>query len=140
MPAATGYIGVLKNSEVTFTATDYANQMTRARLVPEVPSQQIRTLVPDGTLSDVDSAAWTFEIAGIQKLNTGGLAKMLNDATPGSEIEVTWQPVKGVVGQPEYTFMVIAQPVPIGGDQGGFATFEAVLQVVGAPVVAAISS
>lgn len=140
MPAATGYIGVLKDSSVEIAAVDYANQMTRARLVPEVPSQTIRTLVPDGAITDVDSAAWTFEIAGIQKLNTGGLAKALNDAEPGDILAVVWQPRKDVVGQPEYAFNVVAKPVPIGGDQGGFAVFEAVLEVVGAPVPSVIAS
>ncbi len=140
MPAATGYIGVLKDSLVEFAATDYANQLTRARLVPDVPSQTVRTLVPDGALTDVDSAAWTFEIAGIQKLATGGLVKMLNDAEPGDIIAVEWEPKKGVVGQPTYTFNVVAQPVTVGGDQGAFATFEAVLQVVGSPTVGTIAS
>jgi hypothetical protein len=140
MPAATGYIGVLRDSLIEIGATDYANQMTRARLVPDVPSQTVRTLVPDGALTDVDSAAWTFEIAGIQKLSTGGLVKALNDAEPGDILAVEWEPKKGVVGQPSYTFNVVAQPVTVGGDQGAFATFEAVLAVVGQPVVSAISS
>lgn len=140
MPAATGYIGVLRDSLIEIGATDYANQMTRARLVPEVPTQTIRTLVPDGAITDVDSAAWTFEIAGIQKFATGGLAKALNDAEPGDILAVTWQPKKDVVGQPEYTFNVVAKPVPVGGDQGAFGTFEAVLEVVGSPVESAIAS
>lgn len=139
MPAATNYLGVLKDSEVLIEGTDYANQMTRSRLVPEVPVQTIRTLVPDGNISDVDSPAWTWEIAGIQKLATGGLLKLLNDATPGDLLDVVWQPLKDVVGQPQYAFTVKAKPGPIGGDQGAFATFEMVLELEGEPVELPIS-
>lgn len=139
MPAATNYIGVLKDSEVLIEGTDYANQMTRSRLVPEVPTQTVRTLVPDGTINDVDSAAWTWEIAGIQKLATGGLLKLLNDSEPGALLDVVWQPVKDTVGQPQYTFTVRAKPGPIGGDQGAFAQFEMVLEVEGTPVEVPLS-
>jgi hypothetical protein len=134
MSAVTGYIGVLKNSSIEIEGTDFANQMTRSRLVPDVPGQQVRTLVPDGTVSDTDSASWTWEIAGIQKVNTGGLVTMLNAATPGTLLDVEWEPVKDTITQPHYVFQVVAQPVPIGGDQGAFAQFEAVLQVAGQPV------
>lgn len=140
MPAVTGHIGVLKDSLIEIEGTDYANQMTRSRLVPETPSQSLRTLVPDGTVTDTDSASWTWEVAGLQKHATGGLAKLLNDAAPGDLLEVVYQPRKGVVGQPEYTFTVVAKKVPIGGDQGAFATFEAVLEVQGEPVESTISS
>lgn len=139
MPAVTGHIGVLKSSEVTINGTDYANQLTRARLVPETPSQSLRTLVPDGTITDTDSASWTFEIAGIQKYATGGLAKLLNDAAPGSILTVVWEPRKDVTGQPSYSFSVVAKAVPVGGDQGSFGTFEVVLDVIGSPVVTNIA-
>lgn len=139
MPAATNYLGVLKDSEVTIEGTDYANQMTRSRLVPEVPTQTVRTLVPDGTISDVDSPAWTWEIAGIQKLATGGLLKLLNDAEPGALLDVVWAPLQGVAGQPQYSFTVKAKPAPIGGDQGAFAQFELVLELEGEPVEVPLS-
>lgn len=139
MPAATNYLGVLRDSLVELDGTDYANQMTRARLVPEVPTQTVRTLVPDGAINDVDSPAWTFEIAGIQKLATGGLLKKLNDANPGDLISVEWEPKTGVTGQPHYEFQVRAKPAPIGGDQGAFATFELVLEVEGEPVTTDIA-
>lgn len=138
MPAVTGHIGVLKSSEITINGTDYANQLTRARLVPDTPSQSLRTLVPDGTITDTDSASWTFEIAGIQKYAAGGLAKLLNDSTPGTVLTVVWEPRKDVVGQPSYAFSVVAKPVTIGGDQGAFGTFELVLDVVGSPVASTL--
>jgi hypothetical protein len=140
MPAVTGHIGVLKNSLVSIEAVDYANQLTRARLVPETPSTTLRTLVPDGSITDVDSPVWTFEIAGVQKQATGGLASVLNAATPGDLLDVIWEPVAALVGQPHYVFQVVAKPVPVGGDQGGQALFEAVLEVIGAPVKSLISA
>ena len=48
----TTYTGAvfLKNAMVKFASTDFANQCTKARLVPDVPSTTVRTLVPDGRL------------------------------------------------------------------------------------------
>src|ERR1044072_2079648 len=139
MAAVTGHIGVLKNSLVEFETVDHANELTRARLVPDTPSSTLRTLVPDGALTDVDSAAWTFELAGVQKHKTGGLAAVLNAATPGDLLDVEFEPVKAVSGQPHYEFQVVAKPVPIGGDQGAQGLFEIVLEVVGSPVMTAIA-
>ena len=139
MPAATDYLGVLKNSLFTVEGTDYANQLTRIRLVPDTPTQTIRTLVPDGSISDVDSATYTLEIAGIQKLATGGLLKLFNDTEPGTLLDVEWEPLKDTVGQPNFVFQIKSMPGPVGGDQGAFATFEMVLQVEGQPVDAAQS-
>lgn len=133
MPAATNYLGVLKDSLFEVEGQDYANELTRVRLVPDVPTQTIRTLVPDGAISDVDSPSYTLEIAGIQKLATGGFLKLLNDSEPGTLLDVTWEPLTGVVGQPQYTFQVKSMPGPVGGDQGAFATFEMVLTVEGIP-------
>lgn len=138
MAAMSGQIGVMKNSLVSFAGTDYANQLTRARLVPEAPSSTLRTLVPDGAITDVDSAVWTFEIAGLQKHATGGLAAVLNAATPGDLLAVIFEPAKAVTTQPHYVFTVVAKPVPAGGDQGGQAVFEIVLDVIGQPVKTAI--
>lgn len=134
MPAATNYLGVLKDSLFTVEGSDHANELTRIRLVPDVPTQNLRTLVPDGNITDVDSAAWTLEIAGIQKLATGGLLKLLNDSEPGTLLDVEWEPLKDVAGQPNYVFQIKSMPGPVGGDQGAFATFEMVLQVEGQPV------
>ncbi len=139
MSVVTGHVGVLKNSLVEIESVDYANQLTRARLVPDTPQQVTRTLVPDGAIVDVDSAAWTFEIAIVQKLASGGLVKALLDATPGDELEVVYVPKK-VNGEPQATFTVIAQPVPIGGDQGAQAISEVTLAVQGQPVFGTYSA
>jgi hypothetical protein len=134
MAAVTGHIGVLKDSLVEFETVDHANELTRARLVPETPEQTVRTLVPDGAITDTDSAAWTFEIAGLQKHVTGGLGYLLNTSEPGTLLDVVYEPKAGLVGGVHYEFQVSSKPIPIGGDQGAQGTFELVLSVQGSPV------
>jgi hypothetical protein len=132
MAAPTGAI-VYKNAIVTIDEVEYANQCTKARLVPDVPIQTVRTLVPDGVVQDVDSAVWTFEVSALQINTAGGLALALRTAAPGDEIDVILQPKAGF-SQPKATFTVMALPAPFGGDQGAFLTMELVFPVKGAPV------
>lgn len=124
---------VLKNASVEVETVEYANQCTLARLVPETPIQTKRTLVPDGVVQDVDSPAWTFEISALQKNTSGGLAKALRDATPGSQLDVVLVPDDGL-SKPQASFTILALPVDFGGEQGDWAEFEAVFPVVGQPV------
>ncbi|WP_420123206.1 hypothetical protein [Nakamurella sp.] len=131
MPAATG-AHVYKNAVVTIDSVEYANQLNKARLVPEQPIQTMRTLVPDGVVQDVDSPVWTFELSGLQINVAGGLAKALRDAN-GGEIDIVLQPKAGV-GQANATFTVIALMPEFGGEQGNWLTQELSLPVVGQPV------
>lgn len=130
MPAVTG-VHVMRDATVELGGTDYANQVRKARLVPDTPMQQYRTLVPDGTISDVDSASWTLELIGVQKWTTGGLAKFLND-NAGTEVTLTLVPRNGT-GNANATATVIAMTVPFGDEQGNFPTFDVTLPVVGEP-------
>lgn len=133
MPAPVG-AKVFKNAVVTIDAVEYANQLSRARLVPETNTQTFRTLVPDGSVSDDDSPVWTFELAGLQINVANGLAKALRDATPGEELEVELQDEAGV-GKPMATFTMKAKPVPFGGTTGQFLQMEDLtFAVVGQPV------
>lgn len=129
MPAYAG-AHVMRNASVTIGAVEYANQVTKARLVPDTPIQTLRTLVPDGAIQDIDSTVWTLELSGIQDMLTGGLAKALNDAA-GTELDVVLQPKSGSA-QSTATFTIIAMPVEFGGEQGNFRTFEGEFPVVGA--------
>lgn len=131
MPAPTG-AHVYRNALVTVESVEYANQVTKARLVPDTPIQTVRTLVPDGAVQDIDSTVWTFELSGLQINATGGLAKALRDAA-GTELDIVLQPKAGF-SQPTATFTVIALPAEFGGDQGSFLMTELELPVVGAPV------
>lgn len=130
---------VVRDAVVTVETVEYANQCNVARLVPETPVQTMRTLVPDGAIVDVDSPVWTFEVTAVQKNNTGGLAKVLRSAAPGTQLDVVLTP-KDLTGEDSATFTILAMPVPFGGEQGSFPTFEAVFAVIGQPVFSSVSA
>lgn len=128
---------VMRDASVVVDEVEYANQVWRARLVPDVPIQQQRTLVPDGVIVDVDSAVWTLELTFAQINHAGGLAKLLRDAAPGTEMDMVLQPsgaAAQVNGSPFATFTVKTLPTPFGGTQGELANNELVLPVVGQPL------
>jgi hypothetical protein len=137
MAAPTGAF-VLKDATVTIDSVEYANQCTKAQLTPDQPVQTVRTLVPDGVVSDVDSAAWTFDISALQINGSGGLAKALRDADPGDTLACVLAPSNGT-GNAKATFTILVLDVPFGGEQGNFATFEASFPVVGSPVFGTLS-
>jgi hypothetical protein len=123
---------VWRNAVVSIAATQYANQLRIARLVPDTPIQSYRTLVPDGAVQDVDSPLWTFEITGLQINRTGGLAHALRVAEVGSTLAIVLTP-HDADGEDSATFNVLALPPPFGGTQGEFGTIEMVLPVLGQP-------
>ena len=137
MPAPTG-AHVMRNASVKIGAVEFANQVTKARLVPDTPIQTLRTLVPDGVVQDVDSTVWTLELSGVQDwTNTTGIADALNDAN-GTQVTVILAP-QNTTGKVTATVSVIALPVEFGGEQGNFRTFEVELPVVGAPTFGAVA-
>ena len=124
---------VLKTPIITIGGTSYANQLTKTRLVAETPTVTIRTLVSDGSVTDVDTAVWTFELAGIADWKNGqGLADYLND-NANALVTVIFQPKSGS-GEKSATFQMYAHPVDFGGEQGQFAVFDATFGISGAPV------
>lgn len=136
MTVATG-VYVVRDALFTLATVTYANQITVARLVPDVPIQTLRTLVPDGAIQDVDSAVWTLELTLVQKNNTGGLSKALRTAAPGSVLACVLAP-KDLDGEDTAAFNILALPPPFGGEQGNFPTAEMVFPVVGQPVFSTI--
>lgn len=120
---------VMKYSSVEIDEVEYANQVTTALLTPDTPTQQLRTLDPTGTLSDVDSPVWTFQLAGPQ----GGTLAAALRAAAGTAIDVVFQPKVGAT-QEVATFSAIAIAPPFGGAQGAYRTFDLTMVVVGAPV------
>ena len=126
---------VIKNALVKFGGTDFSNQCTKARLVPDTPEQTLRTLVPDGVVTDTDSTVWTLELSGIQDWETGGLAAFLN-TNAGTLQNVIVAPVAGT-GKKQATVSVRVKPVDFGGDQGAWSTFDVSLMVQGQPTFAA---
>lgn len=125
---------VMRDSSIEVDEVEYANQFWRSRLVPDVPIVSQRTLVPDGTIVDVDNPVWTWEVTFAQINKTGGLSKVLRDAAPGTEFDVVYVPNDAGVGSPTATFTVKAMPTPFGGEAGTLANNEMVLPVVGSPV------
>lgn len=123
---------VMKNCLVKFGATEYTNQVQKARLVPEVNIQTIKTLVPDGVIQDVDTPTWTFEMTAIQDyVASQGLARYLLDNS-GTSVVVTLEPIKDGA---TWTFTAILVPGEVGGEQGGYATIEVTMPVLGQPAV-----
>jgi hypothetical protein len=135
----TAYVGafVIKNALVKFASTDYTNQCTKAILVPDTPSQTIRTMVPDGQVTDTDSTVWTLQLEGLQDWETGGLALYFN-TNAGSLVTAIVAPVAGT-GKKQATVSVKIKPVPFGGEAGDFAKFDVELDVQGQPTFAAQS-
>lgn len=123
---------VMRDALVTINAVEYANQVTKARLVPDTPIQTLRTLVPDGVVQDVDSTVWTLELEGIESRKTGGLAKAL-DALVGTTVTCVIVPKAGT-GNDSATCSIVVVPVSFGGEQGEWRTFEAEFPVSGAVV------
>lgn len=124
---------VLKTPVITIGGTSYANQLTKTRLVAETPTVTLRTLVADGSVTDVDTAVWTFELGGISDWKNGqGLADYLND-NANTLVAVVFQPKSGS-GEAVASFSMYSHPVDMGGEQGQYAVFDATFGISGAPV------
>lgn len=125
---------VYKNATITIDGDEFADALTRGRLVPDVNVQVLRTLVPTGTIVDTDSAVWTFEVTSVQDFAASGVAKTLHDAwVAGTDIDIVLQPVAGT-GQRKATFSVKPLPLPFGGEQGQWMLAELEYNVIGQPV------
>lgn len=134
----TAYAGafVMRNALVKFASTDFTNQVNKARLVPDVNTQIMRTLVPDGQITDVDSAEWTLELSGVQDWEASGLAAYLN-TNSGTLVSVVIAPVN-TSGKKQATVSVRIMPVEFGGTEGEWASFDVSLPVQGQPVFASV--
>lgn len=126
MPNLTGRI-YMKNVSVTFDGTPYLGNTTKTTLTPSQDVQQLRTLDPGYTLSDVNDATWVFDVSG--PVIEDGLWDYIMEHV-GEEIEVVLQPMPGS-GRKTATFTVIALALPFGGEQGAYSTFDASFPVVG---------
>ena len=129
----TAYAGafVIRNALVKFAALDMSNQCATAMLVPETPVKTMRTLVPDGVVTDVDSTVWTLQLKGLQDFESGGLAAYLL-ANNGTVVAVTVAP-NNTSGKKQATVSVRLLPVAFGGDQGDWSQFDVELPVQGQP-------
>lgn len=121
--------GLFKYAVVKIDDVEYAQYTTTALLTGDAPVQQLRTLVPDGVISDTDSAVYSFQLAGPQ----GSALYAALVAAEGESVEVVFQAEHGV-GKTVATFNIIVPPLPLGGQQGGWRTFDITAPVDGAVV------
>ncbi len=105
--------GLMKYAVVKIDDVDYAEYATTALLNGDTPTQTLRTLVPDGIITDTDSAAWTFQLAGAQ----GTALSAALRAAQGNPVEVVFQAEHGT-GKETATFDAIVPAMPLGGAQG----------------------
>jgi hypothetical protein len=124
---------VMKYAIFTVDDIDMANQVTKVRLVPDQPTQSLRVLVPDGTITDTDSATWTLELSGIQDFGSGSLGAAIRTAADaGTSMDIVFQPRTGS-GEDKAEFTIKPLHLPFGGDQGSFRVFDATFPVEGEP-------
>lgn len=126
---------VIKNASVKVGPdvpglVQYANQLDTAMLTPEQATQTKKTLVPDGTLQDVDNSVWSLTLAGIQDYVAGqGIARFFFDHE-GEEFAFEVEPKAGGV---KMSGIAVAKAPPFGGETGNWAEFSLELPVVGKP-------
>lgn len=125
---------VMRDSTVSIEGTDYAGQVTKAMLVPDTPVEQMAVLEPTGTITDIGTTTWTLELAGVQDNGSGSLGAALR-AAEGTFLTLILQPKNGT-GQDTATAEVMAMPIPFGGEQGSWRTFDITLPVDGTPTFA----
>lgn len=121
--------GLFKYAVVKIDDVEYNLHTTTALLTGDAPVQQLRTLVPDGVISDTDSSIYSFQIAGPQ----GTALYTALVAAEGESVEVEFQAEYGV-GKTKATFNAIVPVLPLGGQQGAWRTFDITLPVSGAVV------
>jgi hypothetical protein len=122
---------VFRNPIVTIDDVVYSSQATKARLVPDTPTQTMRTF--GGVDKDRDTTSWTLELAGHQDRGAGGLADALDDAAAaGAAIEIVIQ-AKAGAGQDVATCNFVPVPVEFGGESGNWKLFEQTFEVIDQP-------
>jgi hypothetical protein len=123
---------VIKNlASFKIGGVEYKDQITKARLVPETPVQTLRTF--GGVDVDVDSTAWTLEIAGHQDRGSGSLGAALDTAVAaGTTVSFCITPKSGS-GQDQASGSVRPVPMEFGGEAGSWKLFELELGVVDQP-------
>lgn len=123
---------VMRDGTVKIDDVEYNNQLSTVLFNPDTPINQMRTLSPTGVVTDIDTSIWTCQLVGIQDNGAGSLGAALR-AAAGTLVEIVFQPRVGT-GQDVITANVMAMPIPFGGEQGAWRTFDITLPVDGQPV------
>jgi len=130
MAYARGY--VIKNlASFKVGGVEYKDQVTKARLVPDTPTQTLRTF--GGVDKDRDSTSWTLEVSGHQDRGSGGLAAALDTAVAAGTTTTFCITPKSGTGQDQVTGSFVPVPVEFGGEVGSWKLFEQTFEVVDQP-------
>lgn len=125
---------VFRNPIVTIDNVAYTDQVSKARLVPDTPTQTMVTF--GGVDKDRGTTSWTLELAGHQDRGSGGLVAALDDAADdGVPIEVEIQAKPGA-GQDMATVTFVPVPVEFGGEAGDWKQFDQTFEVIDQPTFA----
>jgi hypothetical protein len=116
------------------TGYNFKCQLRSVTLTPDVNTERIKTLCPEGQFSNVDDPEWTLELGYLfgnvtDAVNDQSLADFLLDHM-GEKMPFYYAPRAGGSG---YTGTVTILPGPIGGEQGGFSEQSVSLPVDGQP-------
>ena len=122
--------GLAKYYLIEIDEVDYAEYATTALLTGDAPVQQLRTLVPDGVITDTDSAAYTFQLAGPQ--GTPLYAALV--AAEGETVSIVFQTEPGTSKAVRTFTATVPAGLAFGGAQGAWKTFDISMPVTGAPV------
>jgi hypothetical protein len=110
---------------------EYKDQVSKVRLVPDTPTQTMRTW--GGVDVDRDSTAWVLEVTGHQDRGTGGFAKALETAIAANDTcDFEIVPRTGI-GEDKAAGTFVPVPVEFGGEAGSWKSFEAEFGVLDQP-------
>lgn len=121
-------MGLMKYAVLEIDDVDYAEEATTALRTGDAPTQTLRTLVPDGAITDTDSPVYSMQVAGAQ----GGALYAALYAAQGTVVDVVLQAEFGV-GKTTETFSMLVPlgSMPFGGAQGGFRVFDVTFPIQG---------
>lgn len=115
------------------TGFNFHCQLRSVVLTPDVNTERIKTLCPDGQFSNVDDPEWSLDIGYLYGNVIGTSAQALADyllTHHGEKQDFFYAPIAGGSG---YTGQCTIIPGPIGGEQGSFSEQSVSLPVDGQP-------
>lgn len=129
---------VIRNPAVfKLGAVDYSAQISKARLVPDTPTQTMRTFA--GVDKDRDTTSWTLELSGHQDRTSGSLGAALDTAAAaGTAVTFCIMPRVGT-GLDQVTGTLVPTPMEFGGEAGSWKEFDMTFEVVDQPTFSAQS-
>lgn len=121
----------MTESVLTIGATDFAAEISGARLVPTSSSATWKGLKAGSTFTKAGLATWALTVNLGQDHELAGSLSTYLYTHEGEEIEFTLEPVEGGTG---FAGKLIVQAAEIGGDIDSFGTATVSLPVQGKPV------